>query len=73
MTNEDDLTELMDLFDNPPEPKHKKRKPVVCSICGLKSDDLEPRTVGKSRMFLCSFCRGILDAPRNIIRGGSDD
>ena len=62
MTNEEDLSDLMDLFDNPPEPKHKKRNPVVCNICGLKSDDIEPRTVGKTTLYLCYFCRCAISA-----------
>lgn len=68
MHQEDDYYDFMELFDKPQEEK-KKHVPRYCSICGHKTDLLNPYVVGKTTLYVCFFCESILKEPKDLIDG----
>ena len=65
MSHEEDK-DLMNLFDKPRKKLVDRHNPKHCSICGARSDNLVPHEIGKSTLYLCWFCEGILNEHRDI-------
>ena len=71
MNQEDDYYDLESLFEKPKKPL-KKRKPIYCSICGFKSDNLKEYVIGKTTLYVCFICANILEEPKDIMKNEPD-